>query len=232
MKKINLPLYSDTLFVGSSIWLLTLCILRYYRLPLWASVLLATLLAIPVAGGTFLFLSRRSERKLLRQRDIEEKDKLMLHLALSSDEKLKKLFDGLTTAECTLFLFTLQPLSADEIAQKLKSEKSSFSIWCNALTNEAQKLCTDFDIEVKEGTDVYFLLKDAARLPEKYICGERKRIPFRQKLKGFVDRKNAKRFLLSGSILLFFSLFTFFPIYYLISGSLLLAVALFIRIFG
>lgn len=232
MKKLDLPLYSDTLFTSFITGFLCLCVLRYYRIPLWGAVLLALCLAVLVGTGVFLFLSRRKQNKRLLQRDAEGKDKLMLHLALSSEESVKKLFLGLLTEEPTYLLFSMQPLSADEVAQKLKITEGHFSLWCNALTPEAKTLCNDFSVTVKEGTEVYFLLKEQDRLPEKYICGERKKLPFRDKIRRFVERKNARSFLISGSILLFFSLFSFFPIYYLVSGSLLLISALFIRIFG
>lgn len=233
MKKFDLPLYSDTAFFAFSVGLTGLCVLRYYRFPLWAACLLALCLAVVTGVAVFLFLSERKKGKRLRQKDAEEREKLMLHLALSPEKNIEKIFSPLLSEEEKIYLlFTMQPLSADKIAEALKETNGSFSVWCNAMTAEAKKLCDDFSVKIKEGTEIYFLLKENRLLPEKYICGERKKESFREKIKKFTDRKNAKNFLIGGSMLLFFSLFSFFPVYYLLSGIALLVAALFIRIFG
>lgn len=41
-----------------------------------------------------------------------------------------------------------------------------------------------------------------------------------------------KGYLLAGAALLVFSLFTFFPVYYLVAGGILLSLAVAVRFFG
>ncbi|MBP5242356.1 MAG: hypothetical protein J6Z36_01530 [Clostridia bacterium] len=238
MKKIDLPLWSDTLFVFLSLWLILLCVFRYYRFALWLSILLCTLLSLLCAAGACFLLYRRRKKKFLVGRDKEEKEKLMLHLALSSEKSNKKLFapviaEGGMPEDKVFLLFTMQPLSADRVAEKIRlCENGEFQIYCNALSPEAKKLCDDFSITVTDGEAVYALLKEKNLLPDKYICGEAKKRTARERVKFSFRKKNSRSFFISGAGLLVLSLFSFFPVYYIVSGSLLLFAALAVRLFG
>ena len=64
------------------------------------------------------------------------------------------------------------------------------------------------------------------------ICGKISRRTLRAKLRRTFSKRNAYPFFVSGAGLLVMSLFVFFPVYYLISGSILLVVSVLIRIFG
>jgi hypothetical protein len=234
MKKFDLPLFSDTLFTFLCSWTISLCVLRYYGVSLILAIFLATLLALMIGVGVFLLLYRNHKKKFLSRKDKEEMDKLILHLALSSDEKNRALLAPLfCDGEKNFALFTVQPLSADAVAEKIKQQDGEpFTLFCNALTAEAQKLCEDFSVTVKTSRELYAALKEQAKLPERYICGERKKQDIRFRLHRAVRKQNARAFLTSGLTLSFLSLFSFFPLYYLISGVLLLLAALVIRLFG
>lgn len=164
----------------------------------------------------------------------------MLHLALSDEKSNQALLSPLLTKEKTeqpeqkiFLLFCMQPLSADEIASGIKrTGGKSFTVYCNELSPQARELCERFLIKVTDGTQIYAKLKAENALPEKYVCGERQKNTFRRRLKICFRKSNSRSFFLSGTALLLLSFFAFFPLYYLISGSLLLLAALFIRIFG
>ena len=236
MKKIDLPLWSDTVFFFACCWILSLCILRYYRITMWLAVALCSLISLLLGAGFFFLLYRSRKKKFLLKRDIEEKEKLMLHLALSSAEANEKLFKPLLQEEerTTFLLFSMQPLSADTVAEKIKNMKGEeeFCIFCNTLSPEARQLCEAFTLPVTEGNEVYIKLKDKKLLPEKYICGEKKRRSVKEKLKIGFCKKNSRSFFVSGAALLILSLFSFFPLYYVIGGSILVLTALIVRIFG
>ena len=239
MKKIDLPLWSDTVFFFTCAWLITLCIFRYYRLPLWLSLLLCTLCALLAAALFFAFLYRRRKKKFLMGQDREEKEKLMLHLALSDEKSNRALLAPLLAKEeepsgrKIFLLFCMQPLSADEIANGIKrTGGKSFTVYCNDLSPQARELCERFLIKVTDGVQIYAKLKAENALPEKYVCGEKQKNTFRRRLKISFRKSNSRSFFLSGTALLLLSFFSFFPLYYLISGALLLFAALLIRIFG
>lgn len=237
MNKIDLPLWSDTLFFFICNWLISLCIFRYYRLAPWLSLLLCTVFSAAASALFFFLLSRNRRKKFLAGRDKEEKEKLTLHLALSDEKSNRALLAPLLSDELSekkvFLLFCMQPLSADEIANGIKrTNGQSFTVYCNELSPQARELCERFLITVRESKEIYEKLKAADALPEKYICGEKQKSTFRKRAKIYFHKSNCRSFFISGAALLVLSLFSFFPLYYVISGSLLLLAALFIRIFG
>ncbi len=241
MKKIDFPLWSDTVFFFACAFLVTLCILRYYRIAMWLALLLAGITALSLAVGVFSLNYLRRSKKHLLQRDREEQEKLMLHLALSSPEANRKLFAPLLEEqkredgeEKVYFLFTMQPLSADAVAEKIKNSPAgeTFRIFCNALTPEAARLCERFALPVSDGSEIYALLKERGLLPEKYICGETKKRGVRERVKIGCRKKNSRSFFVSGAALLILSLFSFFPLYYVIGGCVLIFTSVLVRIFG
>lgn len=126
-------------------------------------------------------------------------------------------------------MFSVEPLSADKIAEKVKRfPKREITIYCNALSPAATKLCADLKLNAVCADEVYLLFKRHGLLPEKYICDPPKRT-FKDSLLSFTDKANGKSFILGGIGLLIFSLFTLFPIYYLISGSILTVFGLAVR---
>ena len=254
MKKIDFPLWSDTIFFFACSFLVSLCILRYYDLSMWPAALLSAALAFAFAVLVFGlgYLWRR--KKFLLKRDLEEKENLMLHLALSSPQTNAQLFLPVFQKDCTdektnadtdsnadaddtqhfRFLFTMQPLSADAVAEAIRDCPSgkTLHIVCNALTGEAARLCERFDISVTDGNNAYALLKEKNLLPEKYICGEKKKRGVRERIRFGLRKKNSRSFFFSGAALLVLSLFSFFPLYYIIGGCTLVFASVLVRIFG
>lgn len=249
MKKFDFPLVADVLFYGASAFFLSLGFLRYARLPLALAVTLALLFGLGAALAAFLFISRRHRKRYLSKKERERREALLLHLALEREERVRAL---LLTALCAdekeahcegdeLSLdgerlvprFTMQPVSADEVAALLRAHgEAPFTLVCNALSPEAEKLLASFGRKALRGDDVFELFERTQTAPEKLICGEIPRRTAKQKWRSGFSKKNARPFFASALLLLVMSLFTFFPVYYLISGSLLLACAIAVRIFG
>ena len=69
-------------------------------------------------------------------------------------------------------------------------------------------------------------------MPELPALPEKKKENFLRGLRGRLRRSNGRGCAFSGIFLLLFSLFAVFPVYYLVSGGLLLALGLFLRFFA
>lgn len=82
------------------------------------------------------------------------------------------------------------------------------------------------------GEEIYALFSRTDTIPETLICGEIPRRTARTRLRIAFSKRNAYPFFVSGAGLLVMSLFVFFPIYYLVTGSLLLIASVCIRAFG
>ncbi len=249
MRKFDFPLAADVLFYSAAAWLVLVGIFRFARLPAAVCFTAATLLSLALAGVLLFALSARHQKRARSRREQAEREKLMLHLALERDERVRALLLGALVADgkeahCEgdvlsadgtplIPLFTMQPVSADSIAQLLKRYGTrTFCIACNALTPEAEKLLATFSRTAMTQDDVYALLVRTQTLPEHYICGELPRKDLRRTLRRALSRRNAYPFFVSGAGLLVMSLFVIFPVYYLVSGSILLSAAILIRAFG
>lgn len=238
MRKINLPLILDTLFAALCAFLLFFTSMRYYTKNAGIALGFAICACVLFGALSFLYISKKQNKKLLLSRDEKNKKLLSLHLSLSSDEYICSLFEkclsGDTAAEVKggkifaddsvyFFNFKMQPLSEDDVAQVIKfSSENKKVIFCSKISPEAAVLCENFLIEIRNIDSVYKLLKDKELLPEKYVYEGAKKISFFKRIKARFNRRLSTPLFWSGAGLLFLSYFTFFPVYYIISGGIML----------
>ncbi len=249
MKKIDFPLVCDVIFYAFCAFLLTVGILRYYRLPAGLVFGTAALLTAATGIGAFALLYRSHSRKNLSRALQKRREDLMLHLTLEESDRVCALLadalgkDGCAAeaAEGTVLgggktyvpLFTMQPVSADAVAMLLKKYRDvPFTLLCNTLTPEAQALMRRFGREALTGDAVLALLERTGCFPSPLLLGDLPRPKLKARLKRTFSKQNARPFFVSGVFLLIMSLFVLFPLYYLIAGSLLLLASVLIRAFG
>lgn len=249
MKNFRFADLSDLLFYTACAFVLTVSILRFYSAPVWLSFTAAAAVSLAVGGIVFLLLYRNHRKKFLSKKEREEKEALLLHLTLEQPERVRAallaaLLADKKAAHCEedvlsvdgvplVPLFTMEPVGADEIARLLRQYgKQPFSVACNALSPDAEKLLSSFAVTAFRGEEVYALFARTNTIPSPLICGEIPRKTVRQKLRRSFSKSNARPFFVSGALLLLMSLFTFFPLYYVISGSILLFCSVAVRLFG
>ena len=239
---------SDIFFSFFVSFLFTLFLFRYLRISLSLALFLASICGILTAVSIGAILQTKRKVLFLKKSDETRKEKLLLHLALLSDEGKTQFFQrALSTEEGTanrfgrlrlftktefyLLKFSLAPVSADEIASfsRLQTGKKKILL-CSQIEQNALALCNRLGIEVNTGERVYKLLKERNLLPENYL-GEGPTPPKKRNRLWFA-KSNAKRFLVSGALVLLLAKLTPFYYYYLLFGSLLLLLATFVRIFG
>lgn len=241
MRRINLPLILDTLFAGLCAFLLFFTSIRYYTKNAFVALGFAIAACLLFGCLSFLYISKKQSKHLLISKNEKQKKLLSLHLSLSSDDYILELFEKCLSNEekaeisgskiikgenAYFFNFKMQPLSEDDIAKiiKVKCEQKKI-IFCCKISAEALMLCENFLIDVKQIDYVYSLLKDKEMLPEKYIYEEQKKASFFKRIKSHFNRRICAPLFWSGLGLLALSYFTFFPIYYIISGGLMLIVS-------
>jgi len=244
MKKINITAVTDGVFALISAFILSLCVLRYFKLNYAAAIALSIIIALSLAAPIFFALNYARSKRLLRRSEKSEKDKLMLHLALTDEKEILYIlcsmrdeaynicdFYAFNKSEVLLPVFSVEPLDADAIAEKTKrflGKDYAVTLYCNALSPAAAKLCVDLKFNVVNGDATYLEMKQLNLLPEKYMCDAPKKT-LKDKLLAFSAKANGKSFIWGGIGLLIFSLFTLFPLYYIISGGALTLLGLIIR---
>ncbi len=235
---------SDLLFTFSLAFIALLCILRYHRLNFFAAFFLAAAFAAAVTLAVGGYLSDKRKKFFLKKSDEKEKEKLLLHLSLLPHRKQKEFFSARlggeikngvveTSEEIALVDFRFEPLPPDRLGAFIRrhSEKGK-TLYCNDLTDESKRLCERFGVKVLVGAEVYSLLKKEDALPKKYFGEESFSEKKKRQFTLWFSKANSKRFLLAGALVLLTSLVTPFPYYYLVSGCVLLTVAIAVRIFG
>lgn len=249
MKKFSLPLAADVAFYSAAAWILTVGLLRYFRADTWVCMTAATLLAAVVGCCVFCLLSAKRTKRRLGKQDRQRRDALLLHLALEKDERVRALLltalvaDG-RDAHCSedvialdgvplVPLYTMEPLSADAVAALLKRYgEQPFILACNSLTPEAEKLLASFSRQILGGEETYALFSRTESIPEKLICGNIPRRTVKTRLHSALAKRNARPFFVSGVLLLIMSLFVIYPVYYLVTGSILMITAIVVRATG
>ncbi|MDE6597800.1 MAG: hypothetical protein K2K60_04090 [Clostridia bacterium] len=239
MRRINLPLILDTLFSALCAFLLFFTAIRYYTKSAYIALAFAICACLLFGSLCFLYLSRKQNKSLLISRDEKQKKLLSLHLSLSSDEYLCDLFEkSLSTSDATaeikggkvyfkdgvyFFDFKMQPLNEDDVARiiKFKCDEKKI-IYCCKASAEAAVLAENFLIEIKQIDDVYPILKERGLLPEKYVYEGAKKISVWKKIRARFSRRICAPLFWSGAALLALSYLTFFPVYYIVSGSIML----------
>ena len=239
---------SDLIFTFITSGLFTLCLFRFFRLPLW----LALLLALLCGGLTTLSVGAwlRSKRKtaFLKKSDEAVREKLFLHLALSS-ERMRTDFCAkllpedaelqrgkarlLTQADVYFIQFDFSPVSADEIARcaRYKTRRQKHLI-CARIQEDALALAKRLEIRVLCGNELFLAAKKADALPSQYLGEENTEKRTKRRLKLWFAKANSRRFLVSAALILLVSTFTPFVYYYLLLSVCLLLVSVFTRIFG
>ena len=249
MKRFTLADILDILFYTLSAGFVVFGVLRYFRLNVWLCLLFSLLIAAVTCLGTGLLLSSGRRKKVNSKREKEDRDSLLLHLALEKEERVRaelltalvaderraNLKGDVLEEEGTLLipLFTMEALSADTMAHLLKTYgEAPFTVVCNSVTPEAEKLLERFGKGIMAGDEVYSLFARTGTTPNPLICGQIPRRSVRTNFRRSFSKKNARPFFVSGLVLLAMSLFTLFPLYYLISGCILLVTAVLVRAVG
>lgn len=245
MKKVTFALISDALFFALCSFLISFTAIRYYTKKAALALVLSLAAALAVGVLCFLALYKKRSKKLAAMLGESEKKSLSLHLSVCSATYVKDLFlkalDGAYIQDNRIFdetyayffNFKMSPVSADDVAEIIKCDgDKSKCLYCCNVSPDALSLAKDFSIEVKTAGDVYVLLKDKGLLPEKYALGEVRKPNFLTRLKSRFSRKLCPSLFFGGITLMFFSFFTYYPVYYIVSGAILTALSAVCLFFG
>ncbi|MBQ4270163.1 MAG: hypothetical protein IJB97_11015 [Clostridia bacterium] len=250
---------SDLLFSFFLVFTFVVCLFRYSRFSLWAAAIFAVIAGVAVTFFVWANLHRKRKIFFLKKAEEREKEKLLLHLALLPFDRQTELFsravkngDSISgnpvNGDKTFARFLFTPISASDIGSFIKTEfsaansaapngeteadRAGLTVYCNDADESAKSLCRRFRVTLCAGEESYLFLKSQNALPEKYLGEESFAKRKKRRFSFYFQKKNSRRFLIGGILVLCTSLITPFPYYYLISGSAMLIVAAVIRIFG
>lgn len=242
MKKF-IPLIADALLAGVCVFLLFFTLVRYYFST--AAGLAAGITAGLAAGaGTFFYIRAKQKKTLELSACKAGAEKLAVHLSLTGNHEAAALIAACTggkpagsfaESDDKLFYacFTPEPATRNELIPLIRAESAKQKVFACCTATPA---CADFaaatNIEIMGADGVYELFERAEKLPEKYLWEGKKRTKFLTLVRSRFTKRLCLPTFWSGAALLFFSYFTYYPIYYITVGSLLLALCAAAAIFG
>ncbi len=252
MKKFDLPLWTDTLFVFTVVSILFLVLFRFSMS--FITAILCSILTGLSACILFYFLYKKYRtKKYYSKAEKEQMEKLAFHLAITTQEENTAILmqaliqkaneeqkalpilekDGILYDEKHYICnFLFEKITADILSPYIRGETNKIIFIALDFTAEAKKLADSFHLTLYDLPKIYKFLKKYNTIPTNFVEPPHTKKKFFQNIQLRFSKKSAKSYLFSGSFLLLFSLITIFPLYYIIFGSILLLIAVFIHFFG
>ena len=155
---------SDVIFTFFSVGLCTLCVFRYLRFSLPIAIFLSVLCGTLASCSVFFLLQSKRKTVFLKKSDEAKKEKLLLHLALLSDEQKTAYFERLfsihqpvrvfgklrlyTNEQFFQIHYGFTPLSLENVAafSRLKTNKRKVLVYRSA-QEDALALAARLQIE-------------------------------------------------------------------------------------
>lgn len=238
MKKVNLALVSDVLFFTLCSFFISFAAIRYFFKSAVSALIVAVGISLCAGLASLFFLLSSRKKRIALTLNENEKKSLSLHLSVCNENAVRKIFLNLLDGaypqgnyvedeeHIFFFNFKLSQISPDDVAAVIKVESEKVKkLFCCCVSPEAASLAEDFSIKIAEVAEIYALMKEKGQLPEKYALGEVKKPSVFKRIKKRFTRKLCPSLFFGGATLLFFSFFTFYPVYYIVSGAILTALS-------
>ncbi|MBP5193482.1 MAG: hypothetical protein J6126_01990 [Clostridia bacterium] len=249
----RLPATLDTIFVFTAAFAAAFTVMRYYVKFLWAAIAVGLLLGAGLATVYSLLRAKKNAVYALKRKDAEMLERVMDAMCLSSESELINYFRTLfqkaevpffeengkiilkkQNAELT-FYFTFSDTYGGRIIDFYKqSEKGrGVVVLGREFGEEARSLAVRFGgrITLIDGATLFLFMKRFECFPplKPELKSPRRRFTLPREIFG---KKRARQYFLYGVVMEFFSLFVFWPIYYLAFGTALILLSLFCFFFG
>ncbi|MBQ8725614.1 MAG: hypothetical protein IJY84_00730 [Clostridia bacterium] len=252
MFKFKISEISDGIFVFLASFI-TAFVISYYFLK---NNVLSIVLSIPVGLIVFCaytLIKRKKKGKLQIKREDEERFLKCLNalcfmskaewgnLVFTTLDRLgkspAKVDFGIAYEENFVYVkFTYEQVSVGEIVKAYKkTPKSKNLIFIGtAFTAESQDFVAGFEKRIKlvPLSEFFPLMKKVNSLPDGGFIPKKKKAGFLTLLKGTFKKGKAKTYAFYGGFLLIMSNFVFYPLWYIISGSIFLIYAIAIKFFA
>ena len=249
----RLPAVLDAAFVFAATFAAAFTVMRYYVKNLWAAIAVGLLSGAGVTAVFCLFRAKKSAVYALKRKDAEMLARVMDSMCLASEEDLLNYFRTLLkkaevpffeekgriilkkqSAELT-FYFTFSETYGGRIIDFYKQAEKGrgVAVVGREFSEDTRRLAARFGgrITLIDGASLYLFMKRFECFPplKPELASPRKRFMLPGEIFG---KKRARQYFLYGVTMEFFSLFVFWPIYYLTFGTALVLLSLFCFFFG
>ncbi len=252
MFKFKISFVSDSIFVFGATFLLSFIISYYFFKDNAPSIAISLPFGI-ICLCLFLIINKKKRGKLsIKKEDEENFLKCLSAVCLASREENEdlvfrtldrlgkkpiKVLGGITTEDYFFKVkLTYDQVTADGVVKAYKNSPKGKNLAFVGVkfSDEATTFAEGFEKRIKliPLTELFPLLKKTDNLPEGGYIPQKKKASFLTLLKGTFKKGKAKTYAVYGVFLLIMSRLVFYPIWYIISGSIFLIYAITIKFFA
>ena len=219
---------------------------NYYKKNFSKALPLALLLTIIIYVCLKIIFKYLNKNKTINKEDKYQIEKIKTQLLLNSNKEnnlyLRELFNiksrnniiRINSKKFILVDLLKTELSINSISKVIEIAKFNKTNSClvicmnyeNTIINLSKSI-VDFDIRFIDLNDLYFkLIKPQKYFPQiNYVIKPKIKYKLKEIINIALNQKNTKKYVFYGLVTLFFSFFTFFKIYYIVIGTLLVSLA-------
>lgn len=245
MKMLSLfAVITDSIFAAACSLFIFFTAIRFYTGNVPLALFFGIVAALVLGALCFLRLKAKRGRAISLGQSEGKRSNFKLYLCTLDKsgrmDILKKAYggeikDGALVSGDRIYVaeFTPLPLSSNDICRATAFASTLEKVVvCNSLSDEAKAVADRLDVRVAVADGLYEELEKKGELPESYPFKTGKKKNFMCMLKGAVKKSYALRWMMCGLWLTAFSYFTFFPVYYIVAGGVMLAFSAVCLLFG
>jgi len=188
-----------------------------------------TILAVSVLH---IISKKREEKRNIKSTEKKDCEKLIENLKCIPESEQKKFVKSIY--KNSNFYFNFNKLCIEDyykiIQQAKKQNTNSIKVFCSETDANLSIKCQNqktIEIEFLDKFDIYKLCKEQNIFPAVAVEEKSKtKITFKVLLSNLFNKKRAKQYLAFSILMLIFSFFTFFKIYYIVSSTIFLLLSL------
>ena len=241
----------DYFFITTGIIILSFCWIRFYTHNSTLSIILAIMLGLSIGCLCFIFNSHRLHRQHLTTTTLKRIQTLDFQLSFANSNTLLDYFsnilkfNSITTTPKDNYLIlpdssiiypyylnAIDELTIKKILSTIPNN-SNITIISSNFTKNVHSFCKNINnyhiqlLTTKDFLDKFH--KNQEFTIPSIIDVSKPKITINQILKGILDRKKSKTYLILGALLLLYTFLIPFKIYYLVFGSILLLLSILSR---
>lgn len=244
--------FADTLISTFVIFITSVALLNYFNLQFYPRILIS--LTISSLFAFYMLKKSRTiyQKYILNKKEQELFDSILYQMKindyLTNQKIIKKTFlsnnieincvknNIFYKQYCIFNLFSFEEISTKNIIKCYKKtpKNKKTLIFCSNLSTEAIEFIKDFSMRIKilDFKELFLLMKKVSIFPPVNDRIKEKKKNYKLILKQIFSKKYSGKFFYSGITMLIFSFFVFFPVYYLVIGTILCILGLVCRFYG